>query len=57
MSGIDGEDMSSIGPMLGNIFGVNKKESDENAKSAASSDSSNSERKKVKTEKNYEFRL
>ncbi len=51
MSGIDGEDMSSIGPMLGNIFGVNKKESDENAKSAASSDSSNSERKKVKTEK------
>ena len=25
MSGIDGEDMSSIGPMLGNIFGVNKK--------------------------------
>ena len=51
MSGIDGEDMSSIGPMLGNIFGVNKKESDEKAASATSSDSSNSERKKVKTEK------
>ena len=48
MSGIEGEDMNSIGPMLGSIFGINKKESDEKSQSA---NSSGPERKKVKTEK------
>ena len=48
MSGIEGEDMNSIGPMLGSIFGMSKKEPDENSKST---NPSGSERKKVKTEK------
>ena len=48
MSGIEGEDMNSIGPMLGSIFGMNKKEPDENSQST---NPSGSERKKVKTEK------
>ena len=48
MSGIEGEDMNSIGPMLGSIFGMSKKDSDENSQST---NPSGSERKKVKTEK------
>ncbi|MGN1330044.1 MAG: AAA family ATPase [Clostridia bacterium] len=48
ISGIEGEDMNSIGPMLGSIFGMNKKEPDENSQST---NPSGSERKKVKTEK------
>ena len=54
-SGVDGDEMQSIGPMLGSIFGLGKKDdsnsdNDSNSRSAASS-SSSSERKKVKTEK------
>ncbi len=48
-SGMDSEEMQSIGPMLGNILGVNKKDKDDNDTSSQSSNSQ--ERKKVKTEK------
>ena len=33
ISGTDGDDMQSIGPLLGNIFGINKK-NDDNSDSA-----------------------
>ncbi len=48
MPEMDGEDMQSIGPMLGSIFGINKNSNSENT---SNSDASSSERKKVKTEK------
>ena len=53
ISGTDGDDMQSIGPLLGNIFGINKK-NDENSDSAEPSSeraAGSQERKKVKTEK------
>ena len=50
ISDMDSEDMQAIGPMLGSIFGLNKKDnSSENSASANSSEQSG--RKKVKTEK------
>ena len=49
LSGMDNEEMQSIGPMLGNLFGANKK--DENTDDASSKPSGSQERKKVKTEK------
>ena len=50
ISDMDSEDMQALGPMLGSIFGLNKKEnSSENSTSASSSDQPG--RKKVKTEK------
>ena len=50
ISDMDSEDMQALGPMLGSIFGLNKKDnSSENSASANSSEQSG--RKKVKTEK------
>ena len=50
ISDMDSDDMQALGPMLGNIFGLNKKDnSSENSASANSSEQSG--RKKVKTEK------
>ncbi len=48
MSEMDGDEMQSIGSMLGSIFGLNK---DQNSENISNSDSSSKERKKVKTEK------
>ena len=52
-SSVDGEEMQSLGPMLGSIFGIGKKSDSDNEENPSSpSQSSNSaERKKVKTEK------
>ena len=50
ISDMDSEDMQALGPMLGSILGLNKKDnSSENSASANSSEQSG--RKKVKTEK------
>ena len=50
ISDMDSDDMQALGPMLGTIFGLNKKDnSSENSASANSSEQSG--RKKVKTEK------
>ena len=53
ISGSDGDDMQSIGPLLGNIFGLNKKNDDGTGSSEGSSEraAGSQERKKVKTEK------
>ena len=53
ISGTDGDDMQSIGPLLGNIFGINKKNDDNSDSSEPSSEraAGSQERKKVKTEK------
>ena len=53
ISGTDGDDMQSIGPLLGNIFGINKKNDDNSDSAEPSSEraSGSQERKKVKTEK------
>ncbi len=50
MSEMNEDEMQSIGPMLGNIFGIGKVSDSENS-SRGSETSGNSERKKVKTEK------
>ena len=50
ISDMDSDDMQALGPMLGSIFGLNKKDNtSENSTSANSSEQSG--RKKVKTEK------
>ncbi len=53
ISGTDGDDMQSIGPLLGNIFGINKKNDDSSDSAEPSSEraAGSQERKKVKTEK------
>ena len=53
ISGTDGDDMQSIGPLLGNIFGINKKNDDNSDSAEPSSEraAGSQERKKVKTEK------
>ena len=53
ISGTDGDDMQSIGPLLGNIFGINKKNDDNSDSAGPSSEraAGSQERKKVKTEK------
>lgn len=53
ISGTDGDDMQSIGPLLGNIFGINKKNDDNSDSAEPSSEraTGSQERKKVKTEK------
>ncbi len=53
ISGTDGDDMQSIGPLLGNIFGINKKNDDSSDSTEPSSEraAGSQERKKVKTEK------
>ncbi len=53
ISGTDGDDMQSIGPLLGNIFGINKKNDDSSDSAEHSSEraAGSQERKKVKTEK------
>ena len=53
ISGTDGDDMQSIGPLLGNIFGINKKNDDNSDSAELSSEraAGSQERKKVKTEK------
>jgi ATP-dependent Clp protease ATP-binding subunit ClpE len=50
MSNMDESEMQAISPMLGSIFGIHKNDSNDIPNSEASH-SSNSERKKVKTEK------
>ncbi len=50
ISDMDSEDMQALGPMLGNIFGLNKKDNSSESSTSANS-SEQSGRKKVKTEK------
>ena len=49
-SSVDGEEMQSLGPMLGSIFGIGKK-NDLGNEDHSSQSSNSTERKKVKTEK------
>ena len=51
MAGISDEDMQSIGPLLGNILGVNKNSESSDEQKFDASASNSSGRKKVKTEK------
>lgn len=51
MAGISDEDMQSIGPLLGNILGVNKNSESSDEQKFDVSASNSSGRKKVKTEK------
>ena len=50
ISDMDSEDMQALGPMLGSIFGLNKKDNSSESSTSANS-SEQSGRKKVKTEK------
>ena len=51
ISDMDDSENSGFAPMLGSIFGFNKKDNNDDEKASASNTNNNKERKKVKTEK------